>query len=100
MRDYNTLIPRKSRRGFKRPLQLCNEHRKTKKNLTKLNDLISPNSSCGWDVLSIRFDSPTSALLHSSSNMFPPCGGKQRGAEKPLMIVTGLELMVKPIDAE
>lgn len=31
---------------------------------------------------------------------FLGCGGEQRGAEKPLMIVTGLELMVKPIDAE
>lgn len=76
--------------------------KRQKKNhhLTKWDDSGLQSSSGGWDTLAIRPDSSTPALLHSSSNMFPQCGVEQRGAEKPLMMVTGLELMLKPIDAE
>lgn len=112
--DYKKVIPGKhqvirlkNRKGPKMLLQLLNNHEKTKtkqnkkkRHLTKLDDSVLQNSSCGWDALAIRPDSSTPALLHSSSNMFPRCGREQRGAEKPLMIVTGLELMLKPIDAE
>lgn len=81
-------------------LQLLNKH-------INKQTTISPNwiiqfyrAAPGWDALAIRADSSAPALLHSSSNMFPRCGREQKGAEKPLMIVTGLELMLKPIDAE